>query len=1541
MTGIFLYGLTVLGLPDEVGYLFFQCFGHVVGLAVFYLFLIHQPQRDNPIPDVFLHPSLPGKPFGYYRKHRHVRQYHLRRRITGRPIQRPVRDPPRRLLNPLTWCWSRRIPIPLSPSGISRPPCHRKRKRKRVLSRPSSSFARLTTTEIEQDHQAEFDRLKHKLLHQSWAMFDLQFGVCLDAFVSTLDPLGQFSTLQALSSPDFLQASAPCSALRCVAAKPFGGVAMLSAWQPTPSTPLSPTLQRVTTEMLSGLHSEMYRASTDDMPIVLDTGASTSITPVLSDFIGPLEPTPISEITGLNSKTRIVGKGTVEWAICDYWNVVRVVRTTAYYVPDIDIRLFSPQAFFQENGDKGRCVVRGRTITLELPDGSHLEFPYNQSSNLPFMFQGGATVAGAQYCDAAFLSDSSSFQSLMSVTDQTNQNLRPSQKELLLLHQKLGHAGFQWCQRLCQVPHDSSRSQVFSFKTPHVSTCDPPLCTACQLAKQHRRTPESRATSRPEPMKIRQGDLNPGDCVSLDQYISALPGRLPHTKGKEPKSERYNGGTIFVDHSSSLMFLQHQVSLTAGETLRAKKKFEQQAAQFGVSIKNYRADNVPFGSAAFLQNIKDNGQTIDFSGTGAHHQNGVAERAIQTVTSWARAMLLHAVIMWPDQADLTLWPFAMEHAVYLWNNLPKIDNRTAPLELFSRTKFPSYDHLHRLHVWGCPVFVLDPKLQDGKSLPKWSPRSRRGQFLGVSPDHSSTIGRILNLVTGYISPQYHVVYDDQFTTVPNAASGGIFQNQPFDAASWDTLVSSGLEYVYNPDSAEPPQLHDDWLTPDERLHRNRQRENRPQRQVARDRQVAVPEGAAPPVAVPEGAAVQPHGPALPEGAQPIHEAVPVNDDGDFALQDDTPDAVAGQPNPPAPNLTTRSGRRVKRPDRLIENMFAAHGFDSEPNAYRNPKRKVRAAHLNHQFLMALQWTQVVESLRSADLRAMLNLIDQNTDPDSNTVEWMHPMILAAKANAADNPTWDQAMNGPDQAGYWEACKKELQTLTESKDAWDVVDRQDWMNVLPSTWAFKCKRYPDGSVRKLKARFCARGDKQIEGVDYFDTFAPVVNWTTIRLLLILSIILGLSTRQVDYTAAFVHAPIDKDPEWDNMTEEQRQRSGVYIEMPRGFSQPGKVLKLKRSLYGLKQSPRNFFQHLKSKLEGIGFQSNESVDPCLFISDKVICLIYVDDTLLFSPKEEYIDEVISKLSKSDLELEVEDSVAGFLGVHLEHNHANGSIKLTQQGLARRVVEALNLGNQPRKLTPASSEPLVKDDNGEPPNGSYSYASVIGMLQYLQGHSRPDITYAVSQCARFVHSPKRSHEVALERIGLYLKGTLDEGLILKPTGELDIDVYVDADFAGLWPYEDKQDPSCVKSRTGFVICISGCPIVWVSKLQNEIALSTMEAEYNALSYAMRSVLPFKTTVLSVAKSIGLSEDRTTTFKTTVWEDNAGALTLANLEPGRITPRSKHYAIKYHWFRSHLKPSQVEVKKIDTHDQKADILTKGLTTATFRSIRKLLCGW
>jgi hypothetical protein len=140
----------------------------------------------------------------------------------------------------------------------------------------------------------------------------------------------------------------------------------------------------------------------------------------------------------------------------------------------------------------------------------------------------------------------------------------------------------------------------------------------------------------------------------------------------------------------------------------------------------------------------------------------------------------------------------------------------------------------------------------------------------------------------------------------------------------------------------------------------------------------------------------------------------------------------------------------------------------------------------------------------------MGMVGCGVDCKENTIEHMHPMMLQMKANAKDNPTWAEAVNGPDQVDCWEAMQKELETL-ESKDSWEVIDKQDWMNVLPSTWAFCCKRYPDGTVQNLKACFCVRGDCQKEGVDYFGTFAPVVSWQTVRLMLFLLVVLKLKTK----------------------------------------------------------------------------------------------------------------------------------------------------------------------------------------------------------------------------------------------------------------------------------------------------------------------------------------------------------------------------------------------------------------------------------------------
>ncbi len=996
---------------------------------------------------------------------------------------------------------------------------------------------------------------------------------------------------------------------------------------------------------------------------------------------------------------------------------------------------------------------------------------------------------------------------------------------------------------------------------------------------------------------------------------------------------KYTGGTLFTDHYSAFIFHHHQVSLNTGETLQGKHDFERFAKVHGVKIQRYRADNHPFNSAEFRDDIALQEQDIDYSGTGAHFQNGVAERSGQTVTTWARAMMMHLSQHWPEAFEEELWPFAMDQAVYLWNNLPRHRSGLSPSELFTGVKAPTYDAVRRARVWGCPTYVLDPKLQDGHKLPKWSQRSRCGLYLGVSPDHHDTVGRVLSLSSGHVSPQYHLVYDELFTTVP-----GYLTDSMFDADLWTSLLSlDGLDKVLEGDDAADVDAMKTATTWFELFRDDNEDDDSDSDSDSDDDDVA--------------------------------EQVPEGDD-----TVSTSDSTVQTANTSSESSSrTRSGR-ISQPPRSYEpTISSSKSYDpilrtatclkptvSRPAAPQppwqqaayyaggNPRKRVKNRDLQNQELHSLNWNpDDFLGKRGSVKRTRQVLLSLLQTFDSG--EW-NPFALAAKQYDEFNPSYEMAMNGPDREGYIKAVQKELDTLRDM-DVWEIVDRQPWMNVIGSTLVFKKKVYPSGLVRKLKARFCARGDQQMEGVDFFETFAPVVSWNTVRLLLVLSIQYELATRQVDYTAAFVHAPIDLPPNYDQMSPEEQARAGVYVEMPKGFRQDGKVYKLKKSLYGLKQAPRNFFQHLKSNLEAIGFEQQIDIDPCLFISPTVICLVYVDDTLLYARTQQDIDDVIRKLQVDrSMTLEIEDEVAGFLGVDISRDPVTKEVTLTQTGLIDRIIEALDVEDLPAVDTPAE-DVLGKDEFGEPANCTFSYPSVIGMLWYLYGHSRPDLGFAVSQAARFSFNTKRSHELALIRIGQYLKGTRTKGMILKPSpsDHLEMDAYVDSDFMGLFNKEDPTDPVSSKSRTGYVICINGCPIIWSSKLQDGVALSTMMAEYYALSTAMRDVLPLRDLAKGVAKGMGISQDCLTDFKTTVWEDNNGALSLANLEPGQHTPRSRFYQARVHWFRQHItregegenKSDGIFVKKIDTKLQLADLFTKPLPKDLFVALRKLLIGW
>ena len=227
-----------------------------------------------------------------------------------------------------------------------------------------------------------------------------------------------------------------------------------------------------------------------------------------------------------------------------------------------------------------------------------------------------------------------------------------------------------------------------------------------------------------------------------------------------------------------------------------------------------------------------------------------------------------------------------------------------------------------------------------------------------------------------------------------------------------------------------------------------------------------------------------------------------------------------------------------------------------------------------------------------------------------------------------------------------------------------------MNVLKSTWAFKLKCYPDGLIKKFKAHFCARGDMQLEGINFFETYAPVFQWNTVRLMLILEVLLGLKSKQGDVTATFLHANLGKDEK-------------LFVEMPRGFEVRGKngrpkVLKIFKTLYGLRQSPRAFWKYMTTKMKLYGMQHSK-MDPCLFIGDKVIAIIYVDGILFWSVDKNDIHDLSMNLRLQGVELEQEDDAAGFLGVTLGRDEETGLMEMKQVGLIDRPIQVSQLHDQ----------------------------------------------------------------------------------------------------------------------------------------------------------------------------------------------------------------------------------------------------------------------
>ena len=1041
-----------------------------------------------------------------------------------------------------------------------------------------------------------------------------------------------------------------------------------------------------------------------------------------------------------------------------------------------------------------------------------------------------------------------------------------AQAELLRWHYRLGHLPFSKLKKLAEIGEIPR----------HLRNVVPPVCAAClfgAMTKVPWKSKPSTTEGKEEVFKA----TAPGQCVSVDQMVSTQVGFLAQMKGKLT-NQRYTGVTIFVDHYSRARYIHlMRTDLTSEETIEAKEAFERWAASHGVVIQHYHCDNGRFADNAFKAHCDANRQRISYCGVNAHFQNGIAERAIRDLQEQARKQLFHAKSRWPSVVDLSLWPYAMRSTSNLHNVVPELEGGTSRMELFTGVKIGA--KMRHMHVFGCPVYALRNELASGGSIPKWSPRCRLGLNLGPSPNHARNVYLVLSLTTGLVSPQFHVKFDDLFETTRLQPEDTLTGSAP----TWKSLA--GFVKVQRMPELLPNFHHESEASPSEGVSASKEDHPEPA------------EAEMPPEEEVVGETQGGHfgGEEPPPLRQPRHSA---NHRHQAARREETSSSADAPVDPP---VTTSSRGRIRRPTQRLMESTQQRDIHGKKGYYVSSSAQVLTPDQAHDQHLDLQ-----ERMR-------------------------HPIAFHAEM-MGDTMYYHQAMKQSDAAEFEKAVVKEVNGHVENKH-WTLIKRKDVpkdQEVIPSVWAMRRKRnLITNEVTKYKARLNIHGGMQTFGVNYYETYAPVVTWFAIRLLIVFAILFSWSLKQVDFVMAYPQAPIETD---------------MYMDLPHGITTVlghGKdhVLKLSANLYGQKQAGRVWNHHLVSKLRSIGFVPSK-VDECVFYRGTTIFVVYVDDGLCIDPSQARLNRLVKEINDTGLKIEDQGHPADYIGVNIRKD-SKGYYHFSQLALIDAIIDDVGLTHS-RKVKPVPAKVSVRlhaFQNSPVFDGSFGFRSAVGKINYLAQTTRPDILMAIHQIAKYSHDPRKEHGEAIIYLVMYLKGTRHIGLYFKPDPTKGFEDYCDSDFAGNWnKHFAHNDPSTAKSRSGWIVFYAGCPIIFGSSLQSMVALSTTEAEYIALSRSLRDVIPIMELVAEMkAKKFQVVCTEPYVYCKT-FEDNSGALELARLP--KLRPRTKHINTSYHHFREHVRKGLVKVFPISTHDQIADCLNKALPQNAFVKHRIKMCG-
>jgi len=517
---------------------------------------------------------------------------------------------------------------------------------------------------------------------------------------------------------------------------------------------------------------------------------------------------------------------------------------------------------------------------------------------------------------------------------------------------------------------------------------------------------------------------------------------------------------------------------------------------------------------------------------------------------------------------------------------------------------------------------------------------------------------------------------------------------------------------------------------------------------------------------------------------------------------------------------------------------------------------------------------------------------------------------AREEDSLENPaTIEEALNGEEGDQWKKAIDEEMATL-KNMGTWELADLPEGRKPIGCKWVFVKKRDEKGKLIKYKARLVAQGFSQKPGVDFSNdgTFAPVMRFKTLRTFLAFAASMKWDIKQFDVKGAYLHGLLQEL---------------IFMDQPRGFDDgSGRVCKLIRTIYGLRQAGNVWNRELNAAMKEIGFIQLKS-DPCCYIrrqgEDFEILLVWVDDIISIASNSTRNDIVEQDLGEK-FEIKALGRPKMLLGMGINQNPIDNSIKLFQTAyidslLKKHGLEDANPVSTP--LDPNTKLDLDPNESSDPETQgeiservSTGYATLIGSLMYLAIGTRPDIAYSVQRLAQFTQNPKPAHWTAVKRIFRYLKGTRTLGITYGGSNELnnqELNIYCDADWAS---------DADRKSISGYVLTLAGGAVAWSSKKQSTIALSTAEAEYVAATHCAKQVIWHQ----SLLNEAGMPLPSTST----IFSDNQAAISIAHHPEHHA--RTKHINIAHHFLRDLVQNGTLDLVYINTQDNLADIFTKGL---------------